>query len=146
MSNASQALIMAAGILLGVLILALTVTLFASFGSLSSKYDGAKQLEAVQRYNADFNKYLSRDLTVHEIKTIYNLAVNKGIKTVYMKNNAVLPANKQKVPPIEEIVGMYAPTTSDPVNPDGSDNNVPKYRIEVQYDNEGYINCIIIKM
>ena len=100
MSNASQALIMAAGILIGVLILALIVTLFASSSSLTAKYDEAKQMEAVQQYNAAFNKYLSRDLTIHEVETIYNLATNKGIKVVYMKGNV----EQEEMPAKEDIV------------------------------------------
>ena len=56
MENASKALLMAGGILIGILLLALMVTLFAGAGSLSKSYDEAKQSEAIQNFNSNFTK------------------------------------------------------------------------------------------
>ena len=133
MSNASQALIMAAGILLGVLILALIVTLFSSASSLSSKYDEAKQIESIQQYNSVFSKYLGKDLTIHEITTIRHLAKNKNIE---IEDNVEVG--------LRETVDKYTSSPNNPVAEDGSDNNVPQYRITVEFNSAGYINKIIM--
>ena len=74
MENASKALIMAAGILIGILILALMVTLFTSAGNLSKSYEDTRKSTQVQQFNANFIKYVGQDLTIHEVLTIYNFA------------------------------------------------------------------------
>ena len=74
MENASKALLMAAGILVGVLILALMVTLFLSSRELSTEYEKTKQTETVQQFNVNFTKYLGQDLTIHQVITITNFA------------------------------------------------------------------------
>ena len=74
MENASKALLMAAGILVGILILSLMTTLFVSSKQLSTSYDRTKNEEAIQRFNANFIKYLGRELTIHEVVTISNFA------------------------------------------------------------------------
>lgn len=80
MENASKALIMAAGILIGILILALMVTLFASAGNLSKSYEDTRMSTKVQQFNANFIKYVGQDLTIHEVITIYNFAKQNGIQ------------------------------------------------------------------
>lgn len=79
MENASKALLMAAGILVGVLILALMLTLFFSSKELTSSYDKRKQTEAVQQFNVNFTKYLGQDLTIHQVITITNFATQNHV-------------------------------------------------------------------
>lgn len=80
MENASRALLMAGGILLGILILSLMVTLFASSSSLSKTYDQSKQSETIQKFNTNFTQYVGHDLTIHQVLTIYNFAKQNGFK------------------------------------------------------------------
>lgn len=82
MENASNALMMAAGVLVGVLILALMVTLFASSSSVSRTYENSKHEEAVQQFNSNFTKYVGKDLTIHEVVTICNYARKYGVSVV----------------------------------------------------------------
>ena len=74
MENASKALLMAAGILVGILILALMVTLFISSKQLSTTYDETRQSVAIQQFNVNFTEYIGQDLTIHQVITIYNFA------------------------------------------------------------------------
>ena len=80
MENASRALLMAGGILLGILILSLMVTLFASSSSLSKTYDQSKQSETIQKFNTNFTQYVGHDLTIHQVLTIYNFAKQNGFE------------------------------------------------------------------
>lgn len=79
MENASKALLMAGGILIGVLILALMVTLFLSSRELSEEYEKTKQSEAVQQFNVNFTKYLGQNLTIHQVITITNFANENNV-------------------------------------------------------------------
>ena len=82
MENASKALLMAAGILIGVLILALMFTLFLSSKELSTEYDKTKQSEAVQQFNVNFLQYIGQNLTIHQVITITNFAKENGVTIV----------------------------------------------------------------
>lgn len=89
MENASNALMMAAGVLVGVLILALMVTLFASSSSVSRTYENSKHEEAVQQFNSNFTKYVGKDLTIHEVVTICNYANKYGVSVVNSSGTAM---------------------------------------------------------
>ena len=80
MENASKALLMAGGILIGILILSLMTTLFVSSRQLSANYDNTKNEEAIQRFNVNFTKYLGQDITIHQHITIKNFADIKNNK------------------------------------------------------------------
>lgn len=79
MENASKALLMAGGILVGVLILALMLTLFLSSRELSTGYEQTKRSEAVHQFNVNFTKYLGQDLTIHQVITITNFATQNNV-------------------------------------------------------------------
>ena len=79
MENASKALLMAGGVLIGVLILALMVTLFISSQNITKSYEETKQSEAVQQFNVNFTKYLGQNLTIHQAITITNFANQNGV-------------------------------------------------------------------
>jgi hypothetical protein len=73
--NASKALLMAATVLVGVLILSIGVYLFSIFGDFSS--ETAKQIEEkkISEFNAQFYKYLGqKECRAHDIVTVANLA------------------------------------------------------------------------
>ena len=74
MENASKALLMGGGILVGVLILALMATLLISSKKMSTGYEERKQSEALQQFNVNFTKYLGKELTIHDVVTICNFA------------------------------------------------------------------------
>ena len=89
METASKALLMAAGVLIGILILTLMVTLFLSAREVSSRHDQVKKTEEVEQFNANFTKYVGKDITMHQVITINNLAKieNNKIKTVDVIKN-----------------------------------------------------------
>lgn len=75
MENASKALLMAAGVLIGILILSLAVFLFMDFGSTSKGIYGEVESNQLTQYNAQYTVYSGRnDITIYEIVSIINLA------------------------------------------------------------------------
>ena len=75
MENASKALLMAAGVLIGVLILSLAVFLFMDFGATSNGIYSEVQSNQLTQYNAQYTVYSGRtDITVYEIVSVINLA------------------------------------------------------------------------
>lgn len=75
MENAANALIIAGGVLIGVLILSLAVYLFASFGEDAENIHSLIETNQLQQYNAQFNVYVGRkDITIYDIVSLANLA------------------------------------------------------------------------
>ena len=119
MENASKALLMAAGILVGILILSLMTTLFVSSKQLSTSYDKTKNEEAIQRFNANFIKYLGRELTIHEVVTISNFAELNGVEVYGAKTKDE----------IKDIVKEYP--------------NMETYTLKINsYSDDGYVDSI----
>ena len=116
MENASKALLMAAGMLIGILILTLIITLFASSTELSNGYEREKKAEEIQQFNVNFMKYIGKNLTIHEVVTICNFAIEKGFNR-------------------EDIIGFK---TKADIKGDN-----PNYKITINsYSPEGYIDSI----
>lgn len=75
MENASKALLMAAGVLIGVLILSLAVFLFMDFGATSRGIYSEVESNQLTQYNAQYTVYSGREnITIYEIVSVINLA------------------------------------------------------------------------
>lgn len=119
MENASKALLMAGGILVGMLILALLVTLVSSARELTIRYDTEKKAEAIEQFNVNFLKYVGKqNLTIYQVITITNFANENHVT----------------------IDGGISPTDIK------AENIKSKYAINiVDYNQEGYIQSIKIQ-
>ena len=74
MENATKALLIAAGVLIGIMILSLGVTLFAELSSyVENAHDTIRENEN-REFNAKFLSCIRDDLTVHDIISIANFA------------------------------------------------------------------------
>lgn len=75
MENASNALLMAGAVLIGVLILSAGVYLFTQFSSTSHQISEQLTASQISQFNSQFTKYDGReDITAHTIVSICNLA------------------------------------------------------------------------
>lgn len=75
MENASKALLMAAEVLIGVLILSLAVYLYVSFGTTAAEVNEQNTQKQLVQFNTQFTVYQDRnDLTIYDIITATNLA------------------------------------------------------------------------
>ena len=75
MENASKALIMAGGILVGVLILSLMVYLFADFGSTSAQINAKNKQNQLTQFNSKFSAYEDKEgLTIYDVITVAGYA------------------------------------------------------------------------
>ena len=74
MENASKALIMAAGILVGILIISLAVYLFADLGGTSAKINKQVEQQKIVQFNSQFTSYIEKELTIYDVVTILGYA------------------------------------------------------------------------
>lgn len=96
MENASKALLMAGGVLIGILILTLAVYLFMSFGAQSEEMHDRMADHQLTEYNAQYTIYDGRnDITIYDIISLANLAYENNQK--YMNYNTYEEEYKVKV-------------------------------------------------
>lgn len=75
MENASNALLMAAAVLIGIMILSTGVYLFVQFSSTSRQISNQLSDNKIAQFNSQFTKYEgSTEITAHDIVSVANLA------------------------------------------------------------------------
>lgn len=79
MENASKALIMAAGVLVGVLILSLAVYLIVTFGSESAQLHQQVAADQLNQFNSQYLNYEGSDATIYDVVTVANMATENNI-------------------------------------------------------------------
>lgn len=79
MENASKALLMAGGVLLGIMVLSLGILLFSSFGGTSSQiHDNIEENQTTQ-FNSQFTSYMGKDnVTIHDVVSMAKLATQNN--------------------------------------------------------------------
>lgn len=86
MENASKALLMAAGVLIGILILSLAVYLFATFGNTSAQLHQQKEEQQLNQFNTQFSSYVGKEgITIYDVVSVANLATESNIYYEYAK-------------------------------------------------------------
>ena len=80
MENAVKALLMAAGVLIGVLVLSLGVTLYSALSSYTEQMHEDIAQNEQDRFNAQFTGYIRNDLTIQDIITVANIAYENNLK------------------------------------------------------------------
>lgn len=81
MENASQALLIAAGVLIGILILTLAVYLFSVFGGYATNTQSKLDEDDIAQFNQNFLKYSGlTELTIQDIVTVKNYALESNRK------------------------------------------------------------------
>lgn len=133
MENATKALLMAGGILLGILIISLAVTIFRNTGNVTKTYSATLRQEEITTFNTNFTKYIDKDLTIHEVVTIYNFAESNGVTvntTVDISKIGEIVKNEQDQSKIQnkKLKNIYKITL--PLNAYDSDGLISKINIE----------------
>ncbi len=118
MENATRALLMAASILIGILIITLMIILFRSGGNAGKAGEKEASRLEVEQFNVHFSKYLNKELTVYDVVSIYNYVQDCG--KVKIKGEKIL---KDKI----------------------SDNIDKTYKLNIDdYDKDGFVTEISI--
>ncbi len=136
MENASKALLMAAGVLLGVLLLTLMATIIYFFTNYQAEIESNESAKEIHQFNSQFEVYEEKEnLTAQDVLSIYNLVQNYNSKF----------ENEQ---PIKVTIdGRYVDINSaEYLKEDLNASNGKKYSMEIEYSEKiGKINKIILK-
>ncbi|WP_304401811.1 hypothetical protein [uncultured Clostridium sp.] len=110
MDNASKALIMAASVLLGLLLLSMTIYVFRAAASIDENYDARQGERELQLFNSKFEVFDKNDNTIMDLITVANLAYSinedyeydnaKSVEVIIKANDKyfVIPGNNSQIP------------------------------------------------
>ena len=137
MENASKALLMAGGVLIGILVLSLAVYLYTSFSNTFAQVNERNETQQIIKFNNQFSKYINRtDLTIYDIITVTGYGKENG---VIVKLENVKLNEKTKI----ELDDLLKKDLDEITNK----KELPKYKClesNVKYDGEnGKISTII---
>lgn len=76
MENASNALMMAGGVLIAILLVGIIVVSFNGAADLAKTYDSRISSSSLQDFNNNFEKYLDREVDIQDIITMTHFAKN----------------------------------------------------------------------
>lgn len=79
MENAVKALLMAAGVLIGVLILSMAVALYSSLSNYAEEIKANIEQNELNKFNAQFTGYIRENLTIQDIVTVANIAYENNL-------------------------------------------------------------------
>ncbi len=79
MENASKALLMAGGVLIGIMIVSLAVLLFSNFGGTSSEIHNNIEENQATQFNSQFTSYVGKDnVTIYDVVSMAKLATQNN--------------------------------------------------------------------
>lgn len=79
MENATKAMLIAAGVLIGMMILSLGIALFSELSSYVNSSHEQVKFNEINSFNAKYTKYFNVDLTIQDIVTVANMAHENNI-------------------------------------------------------------------
>lgn len=90
MENATKALLMAASVLIGIMILSLGVYLFSIFGDSSKNFSDRMEQAQIDEFNSQFTKFEGQEnCTIHDIVSIVNLAKSNNKNYDYAEQDII---------------------------------------------------------
>lgn len=88
MENASNALLMAAGVLVGILLVSTIVVSFSGASELAKTYDSKIFTDSLQAFNSNFEKYTTSNTRLQEIITLANFVIDFNSKNEFEKTDS----------------------------------------------------------
>lgn len=91
MENASKALLMAAGVLIGILVISFMMLLLRKGGQMSSEFDSQLSNNELLKFNSQFELYKRSDIenTFFDVITVVNLAYDVNTSTQWQAKSGV---------------------------------------------------------
>lgn len=80
MENVSKALIIAGGVLIGVLIVTLAIILYATFSETASFAERQIETDRINQFNSQFSVYVYKTLDIYDVIKIASIANESNIK------------------------------------------------------------------
>lgn len=160
MENASNALIIAGGVLIGVLILSLAVYLFADFGSTSAEINKKTEEQQLVQFNSKFTTYESTEKkwTVYDVVTVAGYARENNkyytdsesdglVDNTYFENNYKITVRFESINGTTDNLQNYSTDYYNKAIQYDQKNvtELPRYSCNITYHDNGRVKSLIFK-
>lgn len=151
MENASNALIIAGGVLIGVLLLSIIVVAFQGAADLAKSYDTSIASTSLQAFNNTFEKFQDSDVNIHDIITLAHFAKDYNTKNLLEKTDSIYITVKCESTELQdktdsELLNFLEENTFSKLanGQENSEGNLQKYKCkDIQYNkNTGVVTEI----
>lgn len=141
MENATKALLIAGGVLLGIIIISLGVYFFQSSGALSKSYDEKLKQDSINVYNNKLLTY-AKDINAQNMVSLLNM-----VKENNEKNSGISEMQiKLLINNVEVDMGVATEKWKINIMQLEDSTEEPSYKfVAVKYSNSGYINRLEYK-
>lgn len=152
MENASNALIIAGGVLIGILIISLAVYLFVDFGSTSAEINKQTEEQQLVQFNTKFTYYENKEgLTIYDVVTVAGYAQENNSyygdddKDEYYVNNYKITVTLISKRGRTDNVQKNAINKYNEMIQDEQKNNtqLPEYTCKIEYHENGRVKSVI---
>ncbi len=156
MENGSRALIMAGGILIAILIISALVLMFVQLGDYQEEQRRLEAAEQHADHNNQFLPYDQNDLTIMELKSLFNMIESNNNKN---EDKQIILTIEDRKDPIEEIKN-YMDQIGDEyieplryIQPDYPAMDIPEEIklnaifecVEIKYSEQGYVEEMVFE-
>ena len=149
MENASNALIIAGGVLIGVLILSLAVYLFADFGSTSAEINKKTEEQQLVQFNSKFTTYESTEKkwTVYDVVTVAGYARENNKYYTDSESNYKITVRFESINGTTDNLQNYSTDYYNNAIQDDQKNvtELPRYSCNITYHDNGRVKSLIFK-
>lgn len=112
MENSSKALLMAGGVLIGILILSLATVLYTSFRESATVTEERIETDRINQFNSQFYVYVGKTLDIYDVIKIASIANESNIKNGFQESQDA-NENSLYVQVKAEIVEEYENLTTE---------------------------------
>ena len=107
MENATNALLMAAVMLISIIIISIAVYLFGYFADYAKGVESSVRDNQISQFNSQFISYEGKELTIYDVITLANLAKDYNEKNQYVATEENTPLGYIKVvaTPFNGVIG-----------------------------------------
>lgn len=146
MENASKALVMAAGVLIGIMIMSLAVYLFVSFGSETAKIYDKNVEQQVVAFNTEYTQYEGKELTIYNVVSVAKKARDNNkyydVNSSSQENYIIVKLNGYQIE-TKKDGELQTLINNDIEKIDESNPNLDNYKCtEIKYDQNGKVKEI----
>ena len=140
--NASRALLMAAGVLIGMMVVGLGVYLVLRFGGFSRNMNKEMEDQKLAQYNENFYQYTGRiDITAQEVVTMINFAKQQNdTREIAFGDTSAPYYTVVKVVKGNKVESLFLPNTQSGITKESYEDTRAFNRLIMEFINENNAN------
>ena len=142
MENASKALIIAGAILISILLISVGVLIMNSTSGVTSGMDSSAKAMEMQSFNSQFTPYAGAGISASQVRSLVSVVISSNATN---DNHIISIRTSGDGYDSNTLFTSGTSTTSELAKINQGLDSTYKFRVELIYDNDGFVEEIVIK-